>query len=108
MLIEDLPEGDALPQLFGAATAERDRPIAQMNRVLWPLDFGGREIKAQRFWIAMDEVEDSVSTGVHARDEIRPRHRTLRRDAGGEWAEIALSLELREVGHFALAHESVQ
>ena len=45
VLIKNLPERDALSQLFGAATAERNRPTAKVDRVLRSLDPRGREIE---------------------------------------------------------------
>src|SRR5258708_6781378 len=56
----------------------------------------------------MNEIEDPVPPRIHASNKVGPRHRTLRWNAGGEWAEISLGLKLREVRHLAFAHELVQ
>ena len=39
VLIQDLPEGGTLSELFGAATSERNRPIAKVDGVLGPSTF---------------------------------------------------------------------
>ena len=56
----------------------------------------------------MNEIEDAVAPGIHARNQIRPGDRTLRRDTRGEWPEVSRGGELGKVGHLALAHELLQ
>ena len=53
----------------------------------------------------MDEIKDSVPAGIHSRDQVRPCHRALRRDAGRQTAERSLLGQPREVRHLALRHE---
>lgn len=53
----------------------------------------------------MNEIKDSMAAGIHARDQVRPRHRTLRRYAGRQMAERALFGQAGEVWHLALGHE---
>jgi len=108
VLIKQLPERYAFSQLFGASTAKRNRPIAKVNRVLRSLDLRGREIKPQGLRVAMNEVEDPMTTCIHARNKIGPRHWTLRRNAGCELAKISLSLQFPEVRHLSFTHEPMQ
>ena len=56
----------------------------------------------------MDEVKDAVPPGIHARDQVRPGHRTLRRNAGGEQTERSLPHQGGEIRHLALGHELLQ
>ena len=53
----------------------------------------------------MDEVENPVPSGVHAGNEVRPRDRTLGRDAGRQLPERALIGEAGEVWHLPFLHE---
>src|ERR1700682_5925131 len=56
----------------------------------------------------MDELEDTVPPSVHAGNEVRPRHRTLRRNAGGQKTERSLLDQGGKVRHLALGHKSFQ
>lgn len=56
----------------------------------------------------MNKIEDSVTTGVHSCNEVGPRHRALRWNAGRERPKISPGLEPGEVGHLAFAHEAMQ
>ncbi len=56
----------------------------------------------------MDEIKNAVPAGIHASNQIRPRHRTLRRNAGGQFAEISLRRQFGEVRHLAFAHKLAQ
>ena len=56
----------------------------------------------------MDEVKDAMPARVHACDQVRPCHRTLRRNAGGKQPERSLLNQGGEVRHFALGHECLQ
>ena len=53
----------------------------------------------------MDEIENPMPSGVHASDQVRPRDRTLRRDAGAEFFEGTLFSETGEVWHLPFLHE---
>ena len=108
MLIKNLPEGRTLPQLLSTAAAERYGPRTKADRVLRSFDLGRREVETQSLRIAMNEIKNPVTAGVHPGDQIRPRHGALRRDAGGEFPKVALRCQLREVGHLALTHELAQ
>src|SRR5579863_6863056 len=108
VLIKQLPERYAFSQLFGAATAERNRPTAEADRALRPLDPRGRKKKSQGLRVAMNEIEDSMTTCIHPRNKVGPCYRTLWRNAGCELAKISLSLQFREVRHLPFAHEPMQ
>ena len=56
----------------------------------------------------MNEIKNAVSACIHARDQIRPGHRTLRRNTGGEQAKRSLLGQYGEVRHLALGHELFQ
>ncbi len=64
-----------------------------------------RKIELKGFRIAVDEIKNSVSTGIHTRNQIRPRHRALRRNAGRQTPERSLRGQPREVRHLAFRHE---
>ena len=53
----------------------------------------------------MNEIKDAVPARIHAGDQVRPCHRTLRRDAGSEQTERSFLYEGGEVRHLALGHE---
>ena len=56
----------------------------------------------------MDEIKDAVPACIHAGDQVRPGHRTLRRNAGGEQAERSLLRQGGKIRHPALGHELFQ
>jgi len=49
-----------------------------------------------------------VAPGIHAGNQVRPCHRTLWRNAGGQQPEGSLLGEGRKVRHLALGHELLQ
>lgn len=53
----------------------------------------------------MNEIEDSVPSCIHSCDEIRPRDRALRWNAGGQLTKRSLLDQLRKIRHLAGAHE---
>jgi hypothetical protein len=53
----------------------------------------------------MDKIKDSVPAGIHSRDQVRPRHRALRRNAGRQAPERAPLGQSGEVWHLAFRHE---
>ena len=53
----------------------------------------------------MHEVVNAVAARIHPRDEFRPRHRTLRRNRGGQRREPTRLGEALEVGELALRHK---
>jgi hypothetical protein len=53
----------------------------------------------------MDEIEDPVPASIHARDQVRPRHRTLWRNARDQPLEGPLLRQSRKVRHLAVCHE---
>ena len=53
----------------------------------------------------MDEIKDPMSARIHSRNQVRPRHRALWRDAGRQTPERSLLGQLSEVRHLALRHE---
>jgi hypothetical protein len=82
LFVEKLPEGLAVPQLFRGAAAQRYHPAADSaSCASAPSTFEVEKYKLKGLRIAVNEIEDSVPAGVHSRDQIRPRHRALRRDA---------------------------
>ena len=105
VVVEHRPKRDAFAELFGRAAADRDNPIAHSNGVLRCFHSRSREIKLKGFRITMDEIENPVPSGVHASDQVRPRDRTLRRDAGAEFSEGALFSQAGEVWHLPFLHE---
>jgi hypothetical protein len=56
------------------------------------------------FWMAMQEIEDAVRTWPGAVDEIGPGNRTLRRNAGAQWAEAAGLAKFGQVRKLAGVH----
>jgi hypothetical protein len=56
----------------------------------------------------MDKIENSMSPGIHAGDEVRPSHRTLRRNARRQMLVRSLLRQLGEVRHLPRLHEAVQ
>src|SRR5271169_3160232 len=76
-----------------------------MQVVLWSLDPRGGKIKLKSFRIAVDEIKDSVPASIQSCDQVRPRHRALRRDAGSQTPERSLLGQPREIRHLALGHE---
>jgi len=56
----------------------------------------------------MDEIKDAMSARVHAGDQVRPRHRTLWRNAGSEQTERSLLHQGGKVRHFSLGHKLFQ
>ena len=66
------------------------------------------EIRLQRVRIAMNEIKDAVSAGIHARDQVGPRYRTLRWNTGREQAKRSLLAQDGKVRHLALSHELFQ
>ena len=94
----------ALPPPRGIA------PTANVDRMLRSLDPRGRKIEPQGFRVAMNEIEDRMTTCIHTRNKVRPRYRTLRRDAGckpGEKSPWASSFK-RSLASFLRAPEPMQ
>ena len=56
----------------------------------------------------MNEIEDAVASGIHSGNQVRPRHRALRRNARRKLAERSLLHELGKIRHFAFLDESLQ
>ena len=56
----------------------------------------------------MDKIKDVVPPGVHSGDQVRPRYRTLWRNAGGEQAKRSLRSQSGEVWHPPFVHELLQ
>src|SRR6266849_6670393 len=63
------------------------------------------KIKLKGFRIAVYEIKDSVPARIHARNQVRPRHRALWRDAGRQTPERSLLGQPGKVRHLALRHE---
>src|ERR1700682_876107 len=76
-----------------------------MKTMLGAFHSRGGEIKLKGFRIAVDEIKDAVPAGIHARNQVRPCHRALRRDAGRQTPERSLLGQPGEVRHLALRHE---
>jgi hypothetical protein len=53
----------------------------------------------------VDEIEDPVPARIHARDQVRPSHWALRRNAGRQAPERSLRGQPGKVRHLALGHE---
>jgi hypothetical protein len=94
--------------LFGAATSERNRPTAKVDRVFRSFDPRGRKIERHGLGVAVNEIEDPMAARIHACNKVGPRHRTLWWNASRELAEISLGLQFRKVGHLGFGHEPVQ
>src|SRR5262249_41958249 len=108
MLIENLPESSSLPKLLCRAPAQRNDPTADTNRMLWAFHSGSGKIQLHGLRITVNEIEYAVATGVHAGNQVRPGHRTLRRDARRELPKRSLLQQLREVRHFPFPHELLE
>jgi hypothetical protein len=65
----------------------------------------GGEVELKSFRVAMNEIEDAMSAGVHPCNQVRPSDRTLRWDARAKLLEGALLSQAREVGHLPIRHE---
>jgi hypothetical protein len=76
-----------------------------MKAALRAFNFRSREIKVKGLRIAVDKIKDTVSAGVHSRDQVRPRDRTLRWDAAGQTPERSLLRQAGKIRHLALRHE---
>src|ERR1035438_1287168 len=76
-----------------------------MKTMFGPFDLRGGKIKLKSFGIAVNEIEDAMPAGIHAGDQIGPRHGALWRNARRQTAERTLSGEPGEVGHLAFRHE---
>ena len=105
MFVKKLPESLPLPQLLRGTAAQRNHPTANVKAVLRPFHPGRGKIKLKSLRIAVNKIEDSVSAGVHSRDQVRPRHRALRRDAAGQTPERSLFRQAGKIRHLALVHE---
>ena len=105
ILVENLPEGGAVAQLLGRAAAEGNDPLANLEAVLRAFDLRGGKIKLKSFRVAVDEIEDAMATGIHARDQVRPGYGALRRDTGSEAPERAFGCEAGKVRHLAIGHK---
>src|SRR5208282_5877693 len=97
--VQNLPESLAVPQLFRRPAAERNHPTADPKAVLGSCDLRGGKIKLKSFRITVDEIEDSVPARIQSRNQVRPRHRALRRDARRQAPERSLRLQPRKVRH---------
>src|ERR1700733_2455823 len=105
MFVEKLPERLPMPQLLCRAAAQRNHPAAKMKAMFRPFNLRCRKIKLKSLRIAMNEIKDSVSARIHSSDQVRPRHRTLRRNAGRQTTERSLLGQPRKVRHLALGHK---
>ncbi len=105
VFVQNLPEGLAVPQLFRRATAQRDHPTPDMKTMFWAFYARRRKVELKSLRIAVDEIEDSVPAGIHSRNQVRPRHRALRRDACRQPPERSLLGQPGKVRQFALRHE---
>jgi len=56
----------------------------------------------------MDEIKDAVPACVHAGNQVRPGHRALGRNTGGEQPERSLLYQGGKVRHLVLGHEFFQ
>ena len=108
MAAKDLPEGAAPAQQPDPARRERHPPGTQREGIGALLGAGGGQIGGKGVRVPVNEIEDSVAPGIQAGDEAGPGHRTLRRNAGPEGAEVVLGHEAAEVGHPALLDEPPQ
>ena len=54
----------------------------------------------------MDEIKNPVPAGIHPRNQIRPCHRTLRRNAGGKLAKRPPLRQRRKVRHLSFRHKT--
>src|SRR5258708_26639625 len=105
VFVQNLPECLAVPQLFGRSAAERNDPTPEMKTMLWAFYARRRKIKLKGFRIAVNEIKDSVPTGIHSRDQVRPCHRALRRDAGRPTPERPPPAQPGKLRHIALRPE---
>ena len=72
-----------------------ESPTSDLKTVLRPFDLRRRKIKLKILRVAMDEIEDPMAAGIHSRNQVRPGHRALRRNAGRQAAERSLAAASR-------------
>ena len=56
----------------------------------------------------MNKIKDAVPAGVHASDQVRPSHRTLRRNAGRKLTKRSLLHQFGKVRHLPFPNEFTQ
>ena len=98
MLFQQLPEGRSLMEQPNVSRRERQPVRTNGERVDGLVGFRHRRKGLHGGGVAMNEIENAVPAGVHAGDEGRPRHRTLRWNRGAQPAEIATPAQGRHVG----------
>jgi hypothetical protein len=76
-----------------------------MKTMLWAFYPRRGKIKLKGSWITVNEIKNSVPAGIHSRNQVRPRHRALRRNAGRQTPERSLFGQPGKVRHLALRHE---
>ena len=72
---EQLPERRALAQQLGVRRFQRNAPATQRQRERRALDAGRGHVRREVLAVEMQEVEDAVAAGIHARDERGPGDR---------------------------------
>ena len=98
---KQLPEGPSGAHGMDAAAAQGDAVGTERQNVGGLDDLRHRSHRHVGRGIALHEVEDAVTAGVHAGDHGGPGHGALRRDGGGEALEIAFAAEAIEIGQRA-------
>ena len=53
----------------------------------------------------MDKIKDPVPASIHSSNQVRPRHRTLWRNARGQPFKRPLLRQSGEIRHLAVGHE---
>ncbi len=74
VLVQNFPERFALTKLFCAAASQRNHPATQVQHVFRRLYPRSRKIRLESLGIAMNKIEDTVTAGIHSRNQIRPSH----------------------------------
>ena len=99
MVFKMVPERLTAAAIDNLPRRKRDLPGPKRDQSGGRDSLCDRMVRNHRFGIAGDEIENPVSTGIGSRNEIRPRHRTLRRIARPQWVKGTLLHETGAMRH---------
>jgi hypothetical protein len=72
--------------------------------MIWRLDPRSRKVQGEGSGIAFNKIENSVPSGIHSGEHVRPGHGALRGDAARELAEGSFAGQPGKVRHYAFLH----
>src|SRR5262249_35622118 len=102
------PERSRTAEQFHVSTFERNPPVAELDGLLSFCRTRCRKIGSKGLGVAVDKIEDSVTTGIRSGDEARPGDRTLRRHRRLQISEMPLLNEALKIRHQTRGDESLQ